>query len=295
MDKILIVFCAAVLVPSAGALAFDRDMEEAGMFSLPKPGVEELKRERREAAAPHHVDKEVKFVAGKDGKWFTGDDAVYHYYLAEYDNGARLVKRSCMKPGKDGLPSTGDDELQDFRFFEHDDAGRLVNEHSFDARGKEQSNTVFFYDAEGAKAKDVRYAADGRVLHYVAFEPDSRGLIVRDREYKGPGPDKKWFTADDELEKYHRRYYDPDGRLLRAEECHAEHGGSGPDGKWFTADDTVFATRQFLREGGTRVNKTLKCIGAGPDGKWFTGDDVLQYYTLRYFAEGDAPHEDPDD
>ena len=231
--------------------------------------------------------KEVKFVAGKDGKWFTDDDEVYHYFLAEYNNKGQMTERTCYGIGKDEILFSGDDSLKEFLVFEFDAQGRQAKKRSFKVISSseiaEDYCSVPEFDAQGREIRDLRYRSDA-IIGYLTFEYGPLGKVEKDVEYSGTGPDKKWFSADDEIEKYHRREYRSDGKPLRAIEYLHDQQGSGADNRWFTSDDVISSTKIFFYDSAGFVNRVNKYISKGTDGVWFTDDDVLQYYTIRYYV-----------
>ena len=62
--------------------------------------------------------KEVKFVAGPDKQWFTPDDQIYQYYLAEYDDLGRMIKKIGYK----------DDQPQEYWVYKYNVQNRPVEE-----------------------------------------------------------------------------------------------------------------------------------------------------------------------
>ena len=232
--------------------------------------------------------KEVTYVAGKDKLWFTMDDEVFHYYLAEYNANGKMAKKSCYTIGPDRVPFTSDDQLQDYFVYEYDAQGgptREVHYKVIDGKDAQDYYSLDEHNAAGIKTKVVRYNQKGNVAHYIVYGRGTQGRLTQDVEYKGPGPDGKWFTKDDEIEKYHMRVYDKDGKLIRAMEYHVDYKGPGSDGVWFTEDDVVSSTREFIYGKAPYPTMTLKCTGPGPDGAWFTDDDIMQYYTVRAYTQ----------
>ncbi len=263
-----------------------RDIDEERL-SLTKTGIHEVEELFPPQSLNLHADKEIKYVAGKDGKMFTPDDEIFHYFLAEYNEKGKMIKRQCFKTGPDKIPFTPDDELQNYVVFEYDAQGGPVKEMFYKiSDGKEIQEYYSFYehDAAGKKIKSIRYNPGGEVIRYIAYTYDRRGRVVKDVEYMEKGADDKWFTKLDTIERYHIREYDKSGRLIRTKEYHVDHQGRGSDGKWFTPDDVVSSTREFIYNKDGQLVKTLKAIGPGPDNKWFDNDDVMQYYTLHYYT-----------
>jgi hypothetical protein len=99
-----------------------RDIDEE-RFSLTTTGIQEVEELSPPLSLNLHSDKEVKYVAGKDSKMFTLDDEIFHYFLAEYNEKGKMIKRQCFKPGPDKIPFTLDDELQNYIVFEYDAQG----------------------------------------------------------------------------------------------------------------------------------------------------------------------------
>ncbi len=246
-----------------------RNIEEE-RFALDSAAAEEAERQLPENENRAHQDKDVRYVAGKDKKWFTQDDAVCHYYLKDYDQKGRIVKRSYILPGKDKIPFTPDDKLQDYQIYSYGPKDRIIKETSFDGRKRKLYTSVYAYDLSGKKIRSTRLDLKGKEIGYMSFNYDPRGLVSQDAEYVGP-----------ELQKYHRFTYDDQGRISRAVEYHYKLKGKGPDGKWFTPDDVISSAKEYFysKDGGECKDK--KYISAGPDGVWFTPDDEMQYYTFN--------------
>jgi hypothetical protein len=246
---------------------------------------------RKQEALPFtreiRATKEIKYVAGPDKKWFTKDDEVYHYFTAQYDSEGEMINKKCYSPGKDNTAFSPDDTLQGYFVYDYDPEGGPLKETSYKLTESGKFEPVYYalyqHTVLGRKAKSVRYNPQGKIIRCIIFEYNPQGKVVKDVEYIGPGPDNKWFIADDEIEKYHKREYDGDGRMVRAMEYLAEGGGKGLDGKWFTPDDVITSARVFSYNKDGQVAQTNKYIAAGADNQWFTDDDVLQYYTLRYY------------
>ena len=248
----------------------------------------------KEAKMHSVLYKEVKYVAGPDKKWFTYDDKIYHYYTYEYDKEGKKVKMKCYLTGNDGEGFTADDKLQYYKKFIYGEDGKVKKEIYYSDSGKDKKwfspddligwYSIYEYNEKGQKARVVKYNPQGEIIQYIIFNYDKEGNLVKDVDYRNPGKDGRWFTADDVIEKYHVFQYYPDGRLKNAREFHREHDGEGKDGKWFTSDDVVSSTKELLyNKEGIHI-KDRKYIGAGEDGIWFTSDDVLQYYVLFHYT-----------
>lgn len=284
----LAVFLFVLSAPPVAAQ--DREFD-AESFSLPKTGIDSIGS--LDELSGGNVLREIKYTAGKDAKWFTSDDAIYHFFTADYDGKGRMVKKTCLKPGDDGRPYTGDDEVQDYQLYLIGKGGRGSGERSYNGPGQDgiwftaddalKYSAVMFFSRRGSKEREERRDGAGRIIRVLTFTCDPAGRVTRDVEYSGPGPDGKWVTGDDEIEKYHTREYGADGKLLRVSEFHRDFAGRGTDAKWFSSDDVVSSTKNFIYGPQGRVEKLLKCVAPGPDGAWFTGDDTLQYYTVRSY------------
>jgi hypothetical protein len=280
MKKIkLVLFWAILLLPFFLAanpplsFAQPREFDQEQRFTVHKPGEDALDKDNPPPAEQGaRVIKEVKFVAGKDGLWFSADDQVYHYFLIAYDNAGMVFKRSCFKAGPDGIVQNADDELVDYQTFEYAPDGRLLSETSFDAKGVKQYTAVYEYDLKGRKISAGRVNPKNVEIRAISFYYNPQGQLVKDVEY-----------ASKQLEKYHKFEYDRKGNMIRAMEYHVKEAGMGLDGKWFTADDVISSTKEFLYNRNGLKNMEKKYIGAGVDKKWFTKDDILQYYTLFHY------------
>lgn len=268
MNKRTLFFAAAVilLVPFSPPAAFsqERDIDEQRL-EIGKTGIDEA----RGVEAPLIVNKEEKYIAGKDKKWFTVDDAIYHFSLIEHDRAGNIFKKSCYTIGKDRIPYTKDDKLQDYVNFDYGPDGKVRGEEFFNAKGVKQYSAKYSYDKEGRKIKVTRYNTKRKEIRSIAFVYDEKGHLMQDIEY-----------VPQEIEKYHRFDHDDNGNMIRAMEYHVDHKGKGPDGVWFTADDVISSTKQCTFSPDGSKNQENKYIEPGPDGKWFTDDDVMQYYVL---------------
>lgn len=221
--------------------------------------------------------KEVKFIAGQDKVWFDQDDAVYHYFTVEYDRKGRMKKKFLFLPGG---------ESQGYWRYVYNANGRLAREVFYNGKGRQVSCAQYEYNGRGDKERVVMRDPKGAILRYTTYEyGHHRGKSVKDVEYKGPGQDGRWFTPDDEIDRYHSLEYDNLGRLVRAKEYHSGRNGRGEDNLWFTPDDVVSSVKTFTYDSRGKVCRTNKYIDAGQDGRWFTTDDVPQYYTIRYYEK----------
>jgi hypothetical protein len=247
------------------------------------------------AEAGRRLMKEIKHVRGPESKWFTDNDPIYHYYAYEYDNDGRVSKKITESAGSDGLVSTSDDEIQNWLAFAYDKNGRMTGEIFFKNPGPDTKwftpddirdyDASYEYDAQGRKSRMIRRNPDQETTRVMTFAYAPEGKLIQDVEYTGAGPDKKWLTADDSIEKYHRFEYDEHGHMSRAMEYLLSQNGKGGDGVWFTPDDVISSTKEFFYEcDGTRTREK-KYIGSGADGVWFTADDILQYYVVYHYSD----------
>ncbi|HOW35070.1 MAG TPA: hypothetical protein PL155_01460 [Candidatus Omnitrophota bacterium] len=254
-------------------------------LSLQKAEVVDIEDATLPAGSNLRVAKEVKYVAGKDGQWFTKDDKVYRYYITEYNRQGKLTKKKCFA-GIIDFALGSDEEMQDY---EYDENGAPVKEVFYKNKGRgedaEEYRSLYEHDASGRKTRAVRYNSKGEVVRYTTYAYGPFGQVTQDIEYVGQGADHKWFTADDEIEKCHKHEYDDQGKMTRAMEYHAQHEGLGPDGQWFTPDDIISSTRVFVYNKDGLATEVFKYIGPGQDNIWLTNDDALQYYTKRYYKK----------
>jgi hypothetical protein len=272
--------CAGILGHKAFiAWAQQLDMDREDRMMLEEPFVEESKAEMegeqhgmQSQKVEFRQSKEIKYIAGKDQKWFTKDDDVYEYYLLYYDNRGRLARRSGYLEGVDSLLMTGDDILDDYIVYEFRPDGKISRETLYSGKGVEQYTGVYAYDADGQKVSIKKYDPQKKEIGSTNYFHGHAGLIIKDVEYKG-----------DEIEKYHVFKYDSKHNAGKVMEFLGAEGGKGKDGVWFTDDDMITSAKQcFYKPDGSKI-KEHKYIKPGPDKKWFTKDDVMQYYTLFYY------------
>ena len=244
---------------------------------------------------PVHYDKalqaEVKYIAGKDKKWFTKDDSIYGYYLYEFNVQGNPMSKECFRFKPKAFHTAHTKELYEYWKYEYDNRGLLSKQKHFVDPGPdkkwytpddiESEYTRFTFDFDGRKTKEIKYGPQGKVVSYMAFKHDAKGRVLEDVEYGNEGKDGEWFTRDDVLEKYHVFEYAKNGAMCIVKEFILKNGGAGPDAQWFTGDDIVNAVKIYFYNPGGSLREDRKYIGAGPDGIWFTDDDILQYYT-RY-------------
>lgn len=234
--------------------------------------------------------KSVKYVAGPDKEWFTDDDSVYHYHAYRYRADGSKFLTVCSGAGDDGVVCAGDDVVQFYLAHSYDKSDIVSAEKFCNSAGPDEVwfndddpfgwEQVYEYEA-GRKTQYLR-EKDGVTIRLMTFEYEGDN-IVKDAEYNAPGPDGKWGTDDDVLEKYHSFTFDKNGEKIESREYHVHHAGQGADGKWFTEDDVVSAAMKHINDHGL-VKKDIKLIKPGSDGKWFTDDDVLQYYVVHEYS-----------
>jgi len=232
----------------------------------------------------------VKYVPAETPSQLTEDDSVYNHYVYEHDSQGRPIKNKCYNTGPDNTIIITDEYLKNYLSYEYNERNKLSKEICYNDKGPDNQwftdddaqsyASVYEYDENGNALRAVRYAKDGAVMQYTTFQANPEGLITTDVIYKSKGPDGLWFTSDDEIEKYHRFFYDDKGVLTGIAEYHSKHDGPGPDGVWLTDDDVISATKVLFYNAEGSLVKINKCIGPGNDGIWFTDDDKVQYYTL---------------
>jgi hypothetical protein len=232
----------------------------------------------------------IKYIPDKTHNQLTEEDSVYNHYVYEQDSTGKTIRNKCYNIGPNNTIITTDEYLKYYLAYQYDKEGKLASEICYEGKGAdnkwftqddlESYNSVYEYGSKGDKLKVVRYKKPGAIIQYTTFETNPKGLVIKDVIYKGRGADNAWFSADDEIEKYHRFEYDNKGYLVRIAECHAEHNGQGQDGVWFSPDDEISATKVFSYCEEGYLTKIKKCIGPGPDNAWFTDDDIVQYYTV---------------
>jgi hypothetical protein len=246
--------------------------KEEDRLAIEKTGVSGFEREIESPDNQRQLDIEIKYLAGPDKKWFTGDDQVCRYYPAKYDLKNRMVKKSYLEIGKDNIPYTDDDELKDYQIFQYDRDGRVTKEITFDGKKVKQFTIVYSYGSSGLKIKAVRYDTKGRETGYTTFKYGPNNELIEDVEYKGK-----------DIEKYHRFHHDHATQYGRVVEFLASKDGAGKDGVWFNEDDVVSSAKEcFYNDDGSK-DREKKYLEAGPDGKWFTKDDEMQYYTVFHY------------
>lgn len=263
--------CLLALAAGACDLACSESREIDDRYDVPRTGRDAIAGSAGETGP--HVDRDIRFIAGPDGAWFTQDDAICNYYLKRFDAAGLLRERSFYLPGPDRAAFTADDIAEEHQVFAYDAAGRMIREEFYGRKKKKLYTALYEYDAAGRKVRVVRKAGRKQKVGEMTFGYDARGQLAQDAEYDGAG----------DLVKYHRFFYDRKGRVSRAVEYHRDHNGQGPDGVWFSGDDVIFAAKEYFYDRDGSGFKDKKYIAAGPDGVWFTPDDTIQYYTVNEY------------
>ncbi|MEI6631966.1 MAG: hypothetical protein WCL25_05080 [bacterium] len=237
----------------------------------------------------------IKYVPEKTHRHLIEGDDVYSHFVYERNSQGKPIRNKCYNIGPSNSIITTDEYLKYYLAYEYNKEGKLSAEVCYEGKGAdnkwftqddlESYNSVYEYDGNGNKLRAVRHKKDGSIVQYTTFEASPKGLIIKDLIYKGKGADNKWFSADDEIEKYHRFEYDNKEYLVRIAEYHAERNGQGKVGVWFSPDDMISATKSFSYCDDGYMTKIKKCIGAGIDNLWFTDDDVVQYYTVYNYTK----------
>ncbi len=130
---VFIGFCMDMLLAWPPVFSQDRDIDDQ-LLEIGKEGAAALEGQPVLVPEKVLVDKEIKYIVGKDNEWFTEDDSIYEHYQILHDNAGKIIKRSCFKVGKDMQPYTYDDKLQNFQTFEYGFDGKLLKETSFDGQ-----------------------------------------------------------------------------------------------------------------------------------------------------------------
>jgi hypothetical protein len=236
---------------------------------LPELNVAEMTRDPRQKAAIRRLKREVKYVAGKDNKWFTPDDYVCRYYPVQYDKEGKMIKKSYFEEGGDSRAFNKDDVLMEYQVFQYGPNDRIDKEIVYDGKKKKLYTAVYEYDARGKKIRTRRYDPTGNEVNMTEYRYGSDGVLQQDVEY-----------VRGKVVKYHRFMHDHEKQYGQVTEFDAESESQGPDGIWFTRDDTVSAAKEcFYNPDYTKASEK-KYLESGPDKKWFTKDDVMQYYTV---------------
>ncbi|MDD5156392.1 MAG: hypothetical protein PHF11_07945 [Candidatus Omnitrophica bacterium] len=238
-----------------------------------------------------HVCREVKFIAGNDGTWFSPDDVVYNYFIYEFDNSGRTVRKKTYTSGRDREGFTADDQLQEYAVYTYDEKMRLIKETAYNGKGADKSwftpddiQAYFYlydYDLLGEQDSAVKYRNNGESSGCVTFEHNLKEQLVKDAFYRHDKREVQCFQARGKLEKYHIFEYNNEGQLIRA----VEYNDRGRDRQWFTPDDGICAYKVCSYDSQGFQSLTKKYIGKGADNRWFTGDDIMQYYVAYSYIE----------
>ncbi|HQJ15793.1 MAG TPA: hypothetical protein PLJ26_04840 [Candidatus Omnitrophota bacterium] len=274
----IVLWLISVNGPSL-CLAQPLEMDREQRLAPEEPFVEETQAqiEREGDRALSRSDefkqrKEIKYVAGNDGAWFTKDDDVYEYYILHYDSRGRMTRRSGYLEGPDSKLMTDDDILDDYIVYEFGPDGKISREILYTGTGVMQYTGVYEYDSAGRKISIKRYDPQKTEIGSTNYFYGHANLIVRDVDYKGG-----------EIVKYHNFKYDNKHRMGKVTEFLGSEGGAGKDGVWLTGDDKITSAKEcFYDRQGAKI-KEKKYISPGKDKQWFTKDDVMQYYTLFYY------------
>ncbi len=193
------------------------------------------------------VRRVLSYDAGPDGTFLTADDVPDNVLIYNRGavNGEILERLYYVGPGADGAWFTSDDELQD--------------------------RHTYSYGSSGELTRRVHYRG-GVVVAYLHYEYAPNGELLRLDDFRDPGDDGNWYTADDVPTT--RTYYKYSGYLLRSAQAST---GRGPDGNWGTADDDGRLTTYVYDDDGIRQRSVLY-RDPGADGIWRTSDDTVQNY-----------------
>lgn len=120
---------------------------------------------------------------GFDQTWFTADDVETHRSIYRYDANERQIEvLDFSGPGPDFTWGTADDDEISQRDMDHDEDGSPVN-------------TV--YTSAGPDRR-IGTADDIVMFNWVAVTDDD-GFVRERLQFRGPGVDGAWLTADDRL------------------------------------------------------------------------------------------------
>lgn len=89
------------------------------------------------------------------------------------------------------------------------------------------------------------------------------------------GPDKKWFSYDDEIYHYYSYEYDERGIKIK-KKCSI----TGKDKFGFNSDDELQFYQVFEHSIQSKLTKETSYNGKGKDLRWFTPDDIENYHSV---------------
>ncbi len=99
----------------------------------------------------------------------------------------------------------------------------------------------------------------------------SKSLRQKEVKYVS-GPDKAWFTSDDQIYHYFICEYDSKGQMILKKRLI-----TGPDKTPFTQDDVVEEYEAYTLDENGNTTKTTLFDKPGNDNIWFSKDDVARY------------------
>jgi hypothetical protein len=142
------------------------------------------------------------------------------------------------------------------------------------------------YDFFGNRVREIK-KVKGEIVEYMDSFYRLSGHLSRDIVFTGAGEDKKWFTDDDLVGKYHRFDY---GKRCVLERCLEYFPTDGRPNRrhnflYFPPHNAIHATRVYVYNRNGMLEQIKKYNGAGPDQQWSTSDDLLQYYE-KYVYKG---------
>ncbi len=212
---------------------------------------------------------------GPDGIWFTSDDLVLSFsYTYDYLHGNRRQLNSYGDFQLEySYDAAGFLTQVAYGYPAGTDAGRYVSykkilytggvkaqEISYTDPGPDNQwftaddlvdwGVTYTYDNNGLLAKSTicTGGADasgaclgGRLSSYRTYTYGANGLVAQSAWYRDPGPDMKWFTADDMVFEYTTYTYDQLGRKVGS----VLYNSSGADNQWFTADDGALTVNTY--------------------------------------------------
>ena len=214
------------------------------------------------------------------------DGTIAHYWEHTFDaNGLWTRRTSFSGPGGDATWLTSDDVISGLTTRTYTADHQLESEILYldagpdgawfgtdDTPGSKRANS---FDPAGNLVREAFYGGDGLVNGYRQHDYDEARRLVRTTHYYLPGPNGRWFDADDALQGSYTFAWDGE-RLVRTNNV-----GAGPDLRIGTDDDVIRSSRTTTYDLEGHPLEERYSIEAGPDGVWLSDDDVLAELTTR--------------
>ena len=234
--------------------------------------------------------------------------------ITVYNKSGEIIESySFNNPGPDGLYNTQDDIYDSYEIHFYDKNG---NEIEYIAGNSPGNDGIWLTDDDGFSAlhayeyennlltKEIQYSDTDVISSYCIFNYDQDSRIDTEWCYKGPGPDKNWFTEDDELLTETIYRYDEYGNIARKTVGHdkydnvsywysysynsdnkitdsIEYNKAGYDNQWFTDDDVIKSREHYEYNKKGQITLSIISNSPGTDGIWFNSDDNINSYTVR--------------